>query len=104
VTLGFRPESLLMCSEGEGFPVIVDMVEELGSDAFLYGSYADGAGTSVRHAVGDDEEEVSDALEPDLIARVDPRRPPNRGEKVWLKIREGEHHAFSVRDGSRLPV
>ena len=102
VTIGFRPESLLMGSEGEGFPVIVDMVEELGSDAYLYGSYADAAGAQVRHAGGGDEE-VSDSLEPDVIARVDPRRPPTRGEKVWLKVREGEQHAFSVRDGSRLP-
>src|SRR5690606_12828091 len=39
VTLGFRPEALEVVSEGtEGaFPVVVDLVEELGSDAFLHG-------------------------------------------------------------------
>src|SRR6266496_205674 len=37
VTLGFRPESLEVAAEG-GFPVTVHVVEELGSDAYLYGT------------------------------------------------------------------
>src|SRR5688500_13978691 len=38
VVLGFRPESLEVVGTGQGgFPVHVDMVEELGSDAYAYG-------------------------------------------------------------------
>ena len=88
VVLGFRPESLEVVSEGTdgAFPVTVNVVEELGSDAFLYGTMGDGDGT--------DE---------DLIARADPRRPPAKGERVFLRIRPGEEHAFSAKTGERLP-
>src|SRR5687768_3986558 len=36
-TLGFRPEAVEFVGAGEGFPVEVQVVEELGSDAFAYG-------------------------------------------------------------------
>ena len=39
-TLGFRPESVRVVGEGEGFPFEVVVVEELGSDAFAYGNAA----------------------------------------------------------------
>ncbi len=97
VKIGFRPESLEIGSEGDdcSFPVIVNVVEELGSDAFLYGSSDD----DPLHA-RDDAEGVLN-----LIARVDARRPPQKGEKVWLKIREGEEHVFAAdEDGLRLTV
>ena len=35
---GFRPESVRLVGEGEGFPFEVVVVEELGSDAFAYGT------------------------------------------------------------------
>ncbi|ACQ79046.1 ABC transporter related [Beutenbergia cavernae DSM 12333] len=97
ITLGFRPESLDVATEGsEGaFPVQVDLVEELGSDAFVYGRLA-----------GDQElaEHItSGAGEAQLIVRVDPRRTPDKGEKVWVKIRAGEQHSFSATTGERLP-
>src|SRR5206468_2696801 len=37
VTLGFRPESLEVSTEEGTLPVKVDLVEELGSDAYVYG-------------------------------------------------------------------
>jgi multiple sugar transport system ATP-binding protein len=87
-TLGFRPESVELIGEGEGFPFEVVVVEELGSDAFAYGRM---------HSSGHDE---GDAL---LTIRVDPRRPPMKGETVHLRIMDGEAHTFSVSTGSRLP-
>ncbi len=76
VVLGFRPESLEQVPEGtpSSFPVTVTVVEELGSDAFLYGSAADPL-----------EDAVEQALGTDIIARTDPRNPPNKGETVWLE-------------------
>ncbi len=88
VVLGFRPESLQLAGPGEGFPMVVDVVEELGSDAFAYGRL---------------EGQRADATAKPTIARVDPRRPPRKGETVHLRVREGEQHAFSPKTGERLP-
>jgi len=90
VVLGFRPESLEYSTRGEGFPVHVDMVEELGSDAYAYGVL---------------EGTASDVLEGGIpiVARVDARRPPTRGSTVFFHVREGEQHAFSAKTGERLP-
>ena len=38
VTLGVRPEDLELSSDASGIPVTVDVVEELGADAYIYGS------------------------------------------------------------------
>src|SRR3954469_10861203 len=37
-TIGFRPEAVKLVGEGEGFPFEVVVVEELGSDAYAYGT------------------------------------------------------------------
>ncbi len=38
VTIGVRPEDLeVSTTEGDGLPVVVDLVEELGADGYLYG-------------------------------------------------------------------
>jgi multiple sugar transport system ATP-binding protein len=93
VVAGFRPESLDVVSEAEpgAFPVDVEVVEELGSDAFLHGSLPDlpaGSGT------------LSDSI----IARVDPNRPPAKGQRVHLRIQPGREHLFSPSTGLRLPA
>ena len=90
VTLGFRPESLDLVGKGQGIPVVVNVVEELGSDAFLYGTI--GSDGDASHLAGTD-----------IVARVDARRPPLKGDTVYLQIREGESHAFSTTTGERLP-
>jgi multiple sugar transport system ATP-binding protein len=95
LTLGFRPESLEPTAEGTdgAFPVLVDVVEELGSDAFVYGE-----------ATGRAAEEAAEKLQSDtIIARVEPRNVPSKGETVYFKIKAGEEHAFSVKTGERLP-
>jgi multiple sugar transport system ATP-binding protein len=89
VTLGFRPESLeLVGSEVDAFEVTVNVVEELGSDAFCYATLA---GHDPTHG------------EIDIIARVDARTPPAKGKKIRLRIRSGEEHVFSTKTGNRLP-
>jgi multiple sugar transport system ATP-binding protein len=38
ITIGVRPESWTVVGEGAGVPVRIDLVEELGSDSFAYGT------------------------------------------------------------------
>jgi multiple sugar transport system ATP-binding protein len=85
VTLGFRPESLEAAESG-GIAVKVDLVEELGSDAFVYGKVA-----------SDGIAEGSN-----IVARVDPRKTPSMGDILNLRIRPDELHVFAGGDGLRL--
>jgi multiple sugar transport system ATP-binding protein len=82
LVLGLRPESLELGAEG--VPARVEVVEELGADAYVFCS-AELAGGDVR-----------------LVARVDARRPPERGERVALRPRPGEAHVFDAATGARL--
>jgi multiple sugar transport system ATP-binding protein len=88
VTLGFRPESLQIVGDhADGIPMTVNLVEELGSDAFCYATLAGHKPT---------------AGEADVIARVDPRNPPAQGDLIRAQIRPGEVHLFSATTGERL--
>ncbi|HEV7210156.1 MAG TPA: sn-glycerol-3-phosphate ABC transporter ATP-binding protein UgpC [Blastococcus sp.] len=89
VTLGFRPESVELVGEGAGFPMKVDVVEELGSDAYVYGR------------LGDVEGEMR-PTDTRTIVRVDPRHPPAVGSTAHLRIRDNEMHLFSPTTGARL--
>ncbi|MCZ2849702.1 ABC transporter ATP-binding protein [Modestobacter sp. VKM Ac-2978] len=82
VTVGVRPEDLEVSANG--LPIDVDVVEELGADAYVYG----------RTRVGDGES--------DIIARVDGRRPPAKGEVIHVTPRQGHVHLFDVVSGERL--
>ncbi|WP_433170111.1 ABC transporter ATP-binding protein [Actinoallomurus sp. CA-150999] len=96
VVVGFRPEAVDVVGEGEGgadsmtFPVTVSVVEELGSDAFLYGRYADTTDPAL--------------AENTVIARVDPNAPPAKGDRVRLRIAQGKERLFSAVTGDRLPA
>jgi multiple sugar transport system ATP-binding protein len=87
IMLGFRPDAVDMVSDGEGLPVTVEVVEELGSDAYLFASLPG----------HDDVRELGD-----LIARIDPRHIPRKGSTVTIKIRPDEIHLFSPSTGERL--
>ncbi|MEU9823079.1 ABC transporter ATP-binding protein [Pseudonocardia alni] len=88
-TLGFRPESVELVGPAEGFPFQVGVVEELGSDAYAYGTLDLGPATTI-------------APEAQFIARVDARRPPAKGETLHLRIRESEEHVFHPTTGVRI--
>jgi multiple sugar transport system ATP-binding protein len=88
VLLGFRPESLTVAGPlDDGIAATVDVVEELGAEAFAYCTLPghDPASGKV-----------------DIIAKVDPRRPPAIGSEITLQVRPDELHFFSAHTGSRL--
>ena len=84
VTLGTRPEDLETVAQGEGLQVEVDVVEELGADAYVYG-----------HTTLDGQSH-------DIVARVDGRRPPTKGESIWVRPQSGHVHLFDTQTGLRL--
>jgi multiple sugar transport system ATP-binding protein len=102
VTVGVRPEDLDISGSGQGLPVQVDVVEELGADAYIYGT------TSVGEAVDIDDPDLrgEDATAKggdNIIARTDGRRPPTRGETVHLVPSGAGHvHFFDIASGARL--
>ncbi|MGW5237775.1 ABC transporter ATP-binding protein [Monashia sp. NPDC004114] len=92
VTLGVRPEDLEVAEDGHGVAVTVDVVEELGADAYIYGS------TKAHQVDSDGTEEMSTPF----IARVDGRRPPEKGQVVNLRPKQGHVHLFNAESGIRL--
>jgi multiple sugar transport system ATP-binding protein len=97
ITIGFRPESLDVVPAGsqDGLPIVVNLVEELGSDAFVYGQLSDELGqaaAAVHSGAGDGN----------VIVRVDPRRVPQKGETIWVRIRPNEEHLFHAGSGLRM--
>ncbi|MGO1945347.1 MAG: ABC transporter ATP-binding protein [Brachybacterium alimentarium] len=85
VTVGVRPEDLELVSDNQGIAIEVDLVEELGADAFIYG-----------------RREGADETDKPFIARVDARRPPVKGETVHFRPAEGHIHLFDAKNGQRL--
>ncbi|MCB7136901.1 ABC transporter ATP-binding protein [Cellulosimicrobium marinum] len=96
VTLGFRPEALDVVSQANeaSFPVEVNIVEELGSDAFVYGTLVGPRALDAHVTSGAGENQV--------IVRVDPRNVPAKGERIYVTIRPGHSHVFSYATGKRL--
>ena len=83
VVVGIRPEHFEL--DSVGVEMEVDVVEELGADAYLYGRIA-GPGDTVGQAV---------------IARADGRNPPQRGSRLQLHPQREHLHFFGI-DGRRL--
>ena len=82
VTVGIRPEKLSVAEHG--LVVDVDVVEELGSDGYLYGrAQLDGA-------------------EQNIVVRVDAINHPHAGDKIHLIADPDSVHLFDVESGARL--
>ena len=98
VTIGFRPESLEVVSakDEHSIPVRLSFVEELGSDAYIYGELVGAEGSEEKLGSGEDSSQI--------IVRVPPRTAPEPGETVYVRIRPGQEHIFSASTGERLPA
>jgi multiple sugar transport system ATP-binding protein len=83
IVVGVRPEAMELADEG--LEATVEVVEELGSDAFIYCSAALPTGATR------------------LVARVPARQAPARGTAVRLRP-SGEHppHVFDADTGERI--
>ncbi|GAB3961834.1 ABC transporter ATP-binding protein [Streptomyces sparsus] len=94
VTVGVRPEHFDLVSgdsgqslskdEPAGLAVSVNVVEELGADAFVYGTAQVGGETQ------------------DLVVRVNGRGAPRKGSEIHVLPRTGESHVFATSSGERL--
>ncbi|MQY27178.1 ABC transporter ATP-binding protein [Nocardia aurantia] len=80
VVVGIRPEHFEIAADGVA--IEVDVVEELGSDAYVYGRTA-----------GDGET---------IVSRVDWRNPPAKGERLTLGTDTEHTYFFDPASGRRL--
>ena len=86
IILGVRPESFHVASDASDLALHVNLVEELGADAFVHGTLP-----------GEDELNTQQ-----FVVRFDGRVPPRVGETITFQIRTGEEHAFNPETGERL--
>ncbi|WP_034269263.1 ABC transporter ATP-binding protein [Haloechinothrix halophila] len=85
--VGVRPEHWrIVADDDPGLPVEVTLIEELGADAFLYGSATD--------------TEQSELAE--VVARIDPRDPPRKGQSLRLACDPARVLVFDAETGERL--
>ncbi|UAL28524.1 sn-glycerol-3-phosphate ABC transporter ATP-binding protein UgpC [Nocardioides rotundus] len=83
VTIGVRPEAWRLVGESDGgLEVAVSVVEELGSDAFVYGT-AQGADSPV-------------------VIRVDQRQAVTKGSTIHVTTDLESVHLFDTSSGARL--
>jgi multiple sugar transport system ATP-binding protein len=87
--LGIRPENFTLGEGDQGIGIDVAVVEELGADAFLYGTVT---------GLSDEDRLTANQV----TARISSRTPPQRGSTVRLRI-DAEHvHVFSEKTGLRI--
>ena len=84
LTLGVRPEHLRLVGDAQGVGATVELLEELGSDAYVHAAVSGSDGSQV------------------LVARVDPTSPPARGTQVWMAPNLDNVHWFDTATGRRL--
>jgi len=83
IVLGLRPESLELA--GDGVPARVEVVEEIGADAYVF-CVAEMGGSEAK-----------------LVARCETRNAPERDARVHLRPRTQEAHVFDPETGERVP-
>ena len=85
ITVGVRPEAWRLVSESEGgLPIHVTVVEELGSDSFVYGT-SDVEGTPSN-----------------VIVRVSARDHVQKGDMLYVTTDPRDVHVFDTTTGLRL--
>jgi multiple sugar transport system ATP-binding protein len=90
ITVGIRPEAFTPSSTG--FDVLVEVVEELGADAFVYGTPVD---SSVKFANVTEEGAQ-------VIVRWDPKNPPKPGQTITVTANPAVVHLFNSTTGERI--
>lgn len=85
VQIGLRPEDAMVSTESSGLNVVVDYVEELGADAYVYGRLTSPGGPQSK-----------------ITIRMDGRQVPKFGEAIQIAVREEHVHVFSPETGLSL--
>jgi multiple sugar transport system ATP-binding protein len=91
--VGIRPEDVEVRTDNDGLEIEVDVVEELGADAYVYGTPV-GSGV---HLEGSEE-----GGERPFIARVDGRNVPRKGDHVFVYPNKDHLHVFNQDTGERI--
>ncbi|MBM6401484.1 ABC transporter ATP-binding protein [Phycicoccus sonneratiae] len=91
--VGVRPEDVEVTTNPDGLELTVDVVEELGADAYVYGTPTD---PNIKLEGGDDN------LVKPFIARVDGRQVPDKGGKIYVYPKSQHMHVFDPSSGARL--
>ncbi|MDT0189233.1 ABC transporter ATP-binding protein [Rothia terrae] len=94
ISIGVRPEDLVMTREGEGIRAHVDLVEELGADAYVYAVLSRHQDVTLKQTSPDRPAQV--------ILRV-PGRSAARYDNVWLAP-SGKMHFFDSETGANLEL
>ncbi|MFF2086924.1 ABC transporter ATP-binding protein [Nocardia sp. NPDC058176] len=82
VTVGIRPEHLELTTEDTGIEIVIDLIEDLGSEAYIHGHPAPGV---------------------ELVARSLPRIPAKLADTVRLRKRpDATVHLFDPASGARI--
>jgi multiple sugar transport system ATP-binding protein len=85
VTVGVRPEAWRIVSQEEGgLPVKVTVVEELGADAYVYGTSG------------------VEGTPHDIIVRISGRQSVQKGEVLYVTTDPNQVHVFDTETGERL--
>jgi len=108
VVVGIRPESFedaaFASEELPQIEVRVEVVEELGSDAFLFFG-VDAEAVIVEEAVSAEDEDATLLAQQDRSlfgARVDPRTAARVGETIRLTVDPSRFHFFEAESGKNL--
>ncbi|RJQ81174.1 sn-glycerol-3-phosphate ABC transporter ATP-binding protein UgpC [Pseudonocardiaceae bacterium YIM PH 21723] len=81
VVVGVRPEAWETVNPVDGLEAVVEVVEELGSDQYLYCKVPNGV----------------------LTVRTPGMSPWQRGDRIGLKVKPDQAHLFDTATGDRLP-
>ena len=81
VTVGLRPENVVVAKTG--LPLVVDVVEELGADAYIYGTVELGGARA------------------DVTVRVESNSSVKAGDTIHIAP-NGDAHLFDAESGERL--
>ncbi|MFC5063019.1 ABC transporter ATP-binding protein [Actinomycetospora atypica] len=83
LTVGVRPEDLSLESDGGGIKAVVDVVEELGSESYLYAHMAEHPDTT-------------------LVVRGPGRTKVRYGETIAVRVDPDALHVFDATSGERV--
>ena len=97
VTLGIRPESFRLTTEGNGIKARVGIVEELGAESYAYAELVERSAAETGDAAA-----AGVAGQDQIIVRIEHARSPQIGETIHLQVDPVALLLFDSLTGDRL--